>query len=68
MCRYGDFVVLHDHDHISVCKPSDTSDPAYAKLMAFLHTRVRALRKVSSSRSALLCPLCVVGAHYRWRF
>ena len=43
-CRYGDFVVLAQHDHISVCKPWDTSDPAYARLLAFLHARVRALR------------------------
>ncbi|EFN53770.1 hypothetical protein CHLNCDRAFT_136410 [Chlorella variabilis] len=41
---YGDFVVLAQHDHISVCKPWDTSDPAYARLLAFLHARVRALR------------------------
>ncbi|KAI7843159.1 hypothetical protein COHA_003143 [Chlorella ohadii] len=49
---YGDFVVLHDHDHISVCKPSDQADPAYAKLMAFLHARVRTLRKERADAAA----------------
>lgn len=51
--RYGDFVVLHDHDHISVCKPSDQADPAYTKLMAFLHARVRTLRKASGTVACL---------------
>lgn len=37
-------MVLAEHDHISVCKPADTDDPAYARLMAFLRTRVHALR------------------------
>ncbi|KAL4419867.1 hypothetical protein ABPG75_006965 [Micractinium tetrahymenae] len=41
---YGDFVVLAEHDHISVCKPADTEDPAYARLMAFLRARVHDLR------------------------
>ena len=37
-------MVLDKHDHISVCKPTDPADPAYARLMAFLHARARELR------------------------
>lgn len=35
---YGEFVVLHEHDHISVCKPRDKEDPSYAVLIKFLKT------------------------------
>ncbi len=51
-CRYGEFVVLDQHDHISVCKPHDPSDPAYARLMAFLHARVRALKRERADAAA----------------
>lgn len=51
-CSYGEFVVLDQHDHISVCKPSDPSDPAYARLMAFLHARVKTLRKERADAAA----------------
>ena len=51
-CRYGEFVVLDKHDHISVCKPTDTSDPAYARLMAFLHARAREVRLERADRAA----------------
>lgn len=49
---YGDFVVLAQHDHISVCKPLDREDPAYARLMAFLHARVHALRLLRAEAEA----------------
>lgn len=42
---YGEFVVLAQHDHISVCKPSDPDDPAYARLIAFLRARAQELRR-----------------------
>jgi hypothetical protein len=45
-------VVLQQHDHISVCKPSDLDDPAYARLMAFLHARVRTIRLARAERAA----------------
>lgn len=51
--RYGEFVVLSQHDHISTCKPADPSDPAYARLMAFLRQRVRDL-KVDRAQAATL--------------
>ncbi len=38
---YGEFVVLHEHDHISVCKPKDKEDPSYAVLIKFLKERVK---------------------------
>jgi hypothetical protein len=38
-CRYGDFVVLKQHDHIAVCKPSDKDDPSYSHLLRFLQRR-----------------------------
>ncbi len=40
---YGEFVVLHEHDHISVCKPRDKEDPSYAVLIKFLKERVQAV-------------------------
>lgn len=57
-CRYGEFVVLAQHDHISVCKPSDTADPAYARLIAFLHARVRwaAGCRAHTGRPMRACP------------
>lgn len=36
---YGEFVVLSEHDHISVCKPRDQSDPAFSVLLNFLKAR-----------------------------
>lgn len=33
---YGEFVVLTEHDHITVCKPNDVNDPAFANLVQFL--------------------------------
>lgn len=33
---YGEFVVLAEHDHITVCKPNDVNDPAFANLVQFL--------------------------------
>ena len=50
--RYGEFVVLPAHDHISVCKPLDAADPAYSRLMSFLHERVRALRHARAEQQA----------------
>lgn len=35
---YGEFIVLHEHDHISVCKPKNKEDPSYALLIKFLKT------------------------------
>lgn len=40
---YGDFVVLGDHDHVSVCKPRDKQDPAFGVLVKFLKERVAAI-------------------------
>lgn len=45
--------MLSQHDHISTCKPADPSDPAYARLMAFLRQRVRDL-KVDRAQAATL--------------
>lgn len=50
--RYGEFVVLRQHDHISVCKPRDRGDPAYARLMAFLHARAREARLARAASAA----------------
>lgn len=33
---YGEFVVLPNHDHITVCKPNNQQDPAYSVLVNFL--------------------------------
>jgi hypothetical protein len=35
---YGDFRVLEEKDHISVCKPKSVEDPAFAALVDFLRT------------------------------
>ena len=53
---YGDFVVLDDHDHISVCKPRDQQDPAFDVLVKFLIERVAAVERnhVSSSPPTVL--------------
>jgi hypothetical protein len=45
-------VVLQQHDHISVCKPTDRADPAYARLMAFLHARAREVRLARAAAAA----------------
>lgn len=33
---YGEFQVLADHDHITVCKPRDTNDASFESLVQFL--------------------------------
>eukprot|EP00890_Picochlorum_soloecismus_P002505 jgi/Picsp_1/3255/NSC_06095-R1_binding protein len=33
---YGEFVVLPNHDHITVCKPNNRQDPAFSVLVEFL--------------------------------
>lgn len=38
---YGEFVVLHNHDHIGVCKPRDKDDPSYAYVLRFLQKRAK---------------------------
>ena len=35
---YGEFIVLGNHDHITVCKPQGTEDPAFKSLVHFLST------------------------------
>ncbi len=45
LCRYGEFVVLPQHDHINVCKPTDRQDPAYSRLADFLRARLAEVRQ-----------------------
>ena len=50
---YGEFVVLKDHDHISVCKPRDKEDPAFAVLLRFLKVAAAgAAREAAGRREA----------------
>ena len=44
-CSYGEFVVLDQHDHISVCKPAHPGDPAYRRLADFLRRASRQLQR-----------------------
>ena len=37
---YGDFVVLANHDHVTVCKPTDLNDPAFVELVKFLKAQI----------------------------
>jgi hypothetical protein len=49
---YGEFAVLAEHDHISVCKPTDKTDPAYALVAAFLRERASAAAAAAAARRA----------------
>jgi hypothetical protein len=49
---YGDFAVLDHHDHVTVCKPSTTDDPAYSLVYAFIKKRLDEINERHVIRSS----------------
>ena len=47
---YGDFIVLPDHDHVTVCKPRNTDDASYAELIKFLHEQMKKVEEIELSK------------------
>lgn len=41
---FGDLVVVERADHISICKPGSTDDPAYARAVGFIRDRLQEAR------------------------
>lgn len=52
---FGEFVVLKEHDHVSVCKPKDQDDPAFAVFAEFLNEcYAAAARAAAEKREAVV--------------